>query len=202
MTILLFGATGKTGSCIQALLQEQNVSYASFVRSSSQARPGDKIGDVRKPGDVREAMRGASGIISALGTEGNGTLLAGTRHIIAAMVHYQLSRLVTIGTAGILQSVAEPALLRYQSSETRRTNHEAAKEHEQAYLALVHAPSVDWTIVCPTRLVQGQRTGAWREQADSLPEGGSQITFADTAAFAVAEYGARKYVRQRVGICE
>ncbi len=202
MTILLFGASGRTGSRIKALLNERNVRIRSFVRLSEQAGDGDVIGDVWRQADVSEAMKGATGVISALGTEGNGTLLAGTRHIVAAMLENGLSRIVTIGTAGILPSAAEPGLLRYQSVESRRTNAEAAMEHELAYLELARADGLDWTVICPTRLVQDEPAGSWREQAEGLPENGSRITFADTAACAAREYAARRYVRQRVGICE
>ncbi|MCA0754321.1 NAD(P)H-binding protein [Paenibacillus sp. N4] len=201
MPILLIGSTGKTGRYIRSGLEERGHRPKLFVRSAVHAEEGCFVGDVRRPDDVLEALKGADGVICALGTEGGGTLIAGLRNVIDAMQRLGVRRLVTIGTAGILQSAAEPDLLRYQSSETKRTNHEAAMEHEQVYRELLLA-ELDWTIVCPTRLVQGEPKAAYRVQRDRLPDGGSQITFADTAAFAVAEYFERKHIGRRVGVCE
>lgn len=201
MPILLIGSTGRTGRFIRAGLEERGHRPKLFVRSPKHPEEDCFVGDVRRPEDVLEAMMDADGVICALGTEGGGTLIDGMRNVIAAMQRLRVTRLVTIGTAGILQSAAEPDLLRYRSSETKRTNHEAAMEHEQVYRSLLQT-ELDWTIVCPTKLVHGDPVGNYRVQEEMLPSGGSQITFADTAAFAVSEYFERKYIGIRVGVCE
>ncbi|WP_169081482.1 NAD(P)-dependent oxidoreductase [Paenibacillus sp. PL91] len=200
MKPLLIGSTGNTGQYIRRFLVEQGIHPKLFVRSPEQAEPECYIGDVRKEQDVLEAMTGVDGVICSLNTEGNGTLISGLEQVIAAMQKLKLSRLVTIGTAGILQSELQPELLRYQSIENKRVNHDAAKEHEQVYLALAKS-DLDWTIICPTRLVHLELKGAYRVQKDVLPSGGSQISFADTAELAVSAYLNGTFVRERVGIC-
>ncbi|HTG70486.1 MAG TPA: NAD(P)H-binding protein [Candidatus Udaeobacter sp.] len=200
MKLLLIGSTGKTGQFIRRFLEEKSVQARRFVRSAEQVEPGCFLGDIRNRQDVFEAMEGVDGVICALNTEGNGTLASGMDHVIAAMLEFNIRRLVTIGTAGILQSELQPELLRYQSIENKRVNHKAAMEHEHVYRQLAET-ALDWTIVCPTRLVQEERRGSYRVQKNVLPTGGSHISFADTAEFAVSEYLTPAFVRERVGIC-
>ncbi|WP_162341833.1 NAD(P)-dependent oxidoreductase [Paenibacillus paridis] len=200
MSLLLIGATGKTGQYIQHFIEEKGLQARRFVRMPEQVQTGSILGDIRNEQDVLQAMSGAEGVICALNTEGNGTLLTGIQHIVRSMQEFKIKRLVTIGTAGILQSELQPHLLRYQSIENKRVNHEAAMEHEQAYCALADS-NLDWTIVCPTRLVQTEFTGEYRVRKNILPTGGSQISFADTAHFAVSSYLNQTFVRERVGIC-
>lgn len=200
MTLLLIGSTGKTGHYIRGFLEERGIQIKLFVRSPHQSEPRSFMGDIRRLEDVLAAMAGVEGVICSLNTEGNGTLVSGMNNVITAMVRYKVNRLVTIGTAGILQSELQPELFRYQSLENKRTNHDAAKEHQQVYTDLTKS-ALDWTIICPTRLVHEEQRGGYRVQKDVLPTGGTQISFADTAEFAVAEYFNKYFVRERVGIC-
>jgi putative NADH-flavin reductase len=197
--LLLVGATGKTGQFIGSYLEDRKVPFKRFVRLSEQMTNDSFLGDIRSQQDVIDAMADASGVICALNTEGNGTLISGITNLITAMKHHQVKRIVTIGTAGILQSELQPELLRYQSSENKRVHHDAAKEHEQVYLALANT-DLDWTIICPTRLVQEELRGVYRVRKDLLPSQGASISFADTAELAVSEYFNGAYVRERVGI--
>lgn len=201
MTLLLVGSTGRTGEFIRSYVEARGVSVKRLVRKPHEPCLDSfvVIGDVRDEDTVQEAMKGVSGVICALSTEGNGTLMRGMDNLISAMCSQGINRIVTIGTAGILPSTAEPGLLRYQSTENKRTNHEAAIEHHHVYTELAKT-SLDWTIVCPTRLVQQVKESNYRFQREGLPEGGNYISFEATAEFAAAEYFNREYVKARVGI--
>ncbi|OMF38391.1 hypothetical protein BK133_02390 [Paenibacillus sp. FSL H8-0548] len=200
MKLLLIGATGKTGQHIHHFLEDRGIETKRFVRLPEQVESGCFLGDIRNSQDVVEAMAGVDGIICALNTEGNGTLISGITHIIRAMQKLEVKRIVTIGTAGILQSELQPELLRFRSTENKRVNHAAAMEHEQAYLALAKT-DLEWTVVCPTRLIQANHTSVYRVRKNILPSAGSEISFADTAEFAVSEYLNKAFVQERVGIC-
>jgi putative NADH-flavin reductase len=110
-----------------------------------------------------------------------------------------IRRIITVGTAGILQSRTSPELLRYQSSESKRKLTRAAEEHHKAFTLLEQSP-LDWTIVCPTYLPDGELVGSYRVEADFLPENGAEISVPDTAAFTYSLISSRDYVRSRVGI--
>lgn len=205
MNLLLFGATGRVGSHIlkQALADGHRVTV--LVRSPDKLSPpaGDQLrviaGNVLEPADVQRAMKDADTVISTLSTDGSTVLSEGIPHIICAMEQEGVTRIITVGTAGILQSRTSPELLRYQSSESKRKLTRAAEEHHKAYL-LLEKSSLDWTIVCPTYLPDGDRIGSYRVEADFLPEGGAEISVPDTADFTYSLAGSRDYIRSRVGI--
>lgn len=119
--------------------------------------------------------------------------------IIDAMEKEDIKRIITIGTAGILQSRVSPELLRYQSSESKRKLTRAAEEHHKVY-ELLEQSELDWTIVCPTYLPDGERLGNYRTERDFLPVDGSQISVPDTADFAYSLLESGDFIKARVGI--
>src|SRR4051794_24143434 len=102
--------------------------------------------------------------------------------IIKAMESEGINRIITIGTAGILQSRTTPNSLRYQSSESKQKSTRAAKEHHKVYDILKQS-TLEWTIVCPTYLPDGERVGKYRIDRNFLPESGAEISVQDTAEF-------------------
>ncbi len=157
-------------------------------------------GDARIALDVEAALAGADVVFSALGTDGGNVLSESIPHVIEAMDKTGVSRLVTIGTAGILNSRVEPGRLRYESVESRRTQTRAAEEHRLVWDRLAET-SLDWTIVCPTYLPDGDSTGVYRVEREFLPIDGRSISVGDTAAFAYLQLRDSTYNRVRVGIC-
>jgi len=138
-------------------------------------------------------------VISALSTDGTTTLTKSIPIILDAMTKENVKRIITVGTAGILQSRLNPNLLRYQSSESRRTTTFSAQEHHQVFEILKQS-EMDWTIVCPTYLPDGAYTGHYRIERSFLPEGGSEISVADTAEFTYQQIQNTDYLKARVGI--
>ena len=203
MRILILGATGRVGSLIvnHALRDGHEVTVLVRDPGKVQACEGLTVheGNACNAADVRRAVEGQDAIISALNTDKTTTLSDSMPLIIEAMREFDVRRIVTVGTAGILQSRTEPELLRYQSNESRRRLTRAAEEHHRVY-TLLQASTLDWTIVCPTYLPDGEAVGEYRAERDLLPEGGEKITVGDTAAFAYAQIEDRQYIRARVGI--
>jgi putative NADH-flavin reductase len=144
-------------------------------------------------------MPGMDAVISALGTDGAFVLTESTPLIIKAMNKENVRRIITIGTAGILQSRVSPELLRYESSESNRKLTRAAEEHHKAF-NLLRTSDLEWTIVCPTYLPDGERLGTYRVERDRLPEDGKRISVPDTAEFAYKQINETTYARSRVGI--
>ncbi|MGR6130263.1 NAD(P)-dependent oxidoreductase [Paenibacillus sp. SER-28] len=206
---LLLGATGRVGRYILDYALADGHAVTILVRSPDKLEDyapgyGNQLqivqGDATNAEDVAQALKGgATTVISALNTDGTTTLSANIALLIRLMQEQSISRLITVGTAGILQSRTEPDLYRYESSETRRRSTRAAEEHRRVY-ELLRESALDWTIVCPTYLPDGERTGIYRVEKDFLPEGGSQITTADTADFTYRQCKSYEFVRTRVGI--
>jgi putative NADH-flavin reductase len=211
MKLLLLGAAGRVGREILKRALADGHEVAALVRSVEKM---DEVrsnswesslfifeGDARSRADVRQAMTGVDAVLCSLNTDG-GTMLSECMAVVLdVMQELSLYRIVSVGTAGILQSRAEPHLLRYRSSETRRTTTAAAEDHERAY-RLLAASGLDWTLVCPTYLPEGPATGHYRVERDRLPEGGSRITTGDTAEFTYRQLLRDEFVQARVGIAE
>lgn len=204
MNILLLGMTGRVGSEIAKLALGDKHQVTALVRTPEKISINDDNlsiikGDVTVKEDVERAMKGADAVISALNTDGADTLTKSMPLIIEAMTDESIKRIVTVGTAGILNSRVEPDVLRYQSSESKRKLTRAAEEHHKTYL-LLEDSNLDWTVVCPTYLPDGEAVGEHREERDFLPEDGKKITVGDTAEFVYKQLESDKYIKSRVGI--
>jgi len=203
MKIALFGATGRVGHAILMLLLERDIKVIALVRNSEKLQPYAGLtvlqGDVRNRTDIVGALAGVDAVISALGTDKTTVLTESITHIISIMHKQQLKRIITIGTAGILDSRVEPGLLRYQSSESKRKSTMAAQEHHQVF-DLLKNTLLDWTIVCPTYLPTGASTAEYIVMRDNLPEGAVHTTTGDTALFTVNELFKNEHIGYRVGI--
>lgn len=202
MKIALFGATGRVGGHVLKKALDQEHTVTVLVRSAEKLTDHKELtviqGDVRSERDVVNAISGMDVVLSALGTSDD-ILTESTPHIINAMKKMNSKRILTIGTAGILESRVELGKLRYQEKNTFRRSTYDVEEHHKAY-NLLKKSGLDWTIICPTYLPDGNSQGDYRIERDYLPEGGKQITVGDTADFALDELLASDYVGSRVGI--
>lgn len=203
MKIVVFGGTGRTGSELVRLALRDGHEVRALLRSPKKLKP--QTGQTTVQGDARDAeavgsiIAGADVVVSALGTGNATTLTEATAAIIAGMTTHGVLRIATIGTAGILESRSEPGKLRYKSSESRRTRTFAAEEHQRAY-EMLRDSELNWTVVCPTYLPDGEAVGGYRIERDYIPIDGRQISTGDTAAFAYAELLKQEHVGYRVGI--
>lgn len=204
MNILILGGTGRVGSQIVTYALQDRHHVTLLVRTPEKIQINHENltiiqGNVLNKEDVIRAMHGMDMIISALNTDGGNTLSESMPIIIETMEKEGIKRIITIGTAGILQSRISPYLLRYQSSESKQKLTRAAEEHNKVYNLLQHS-NLDWTIVCPTYLPDEERVGKYRIERNYLPEGGSKISVADTAEFAYCQIQRSDYLKTRVGI--
>ncbi|TCM97081.1 putative NADH-flavin reductase [Paenibacillus sp. BK033] len=207
MNIAIFGATGRVGRILAALALRDGHAVKALVRRPDKLQeladswPGLTLvaGNTVSAGDVSETLSGADAVISALGTDGGTVLTDSFPLILEAMNRLKIKRIVAVGTAGVLDSRTEPGLLRYQSSESRRSLTRAAEEHH-AVLRLLEESGLDWTLVCPTYLPDGPAEGGYRQERGYLPENGTRITTGDTAEFAYAQLFSSQYMRAKAGI--
>ena len=204
MNILILGGTGRVGSQIVTCALHDRHHVTVLVRTPKKIQINHEnltliLGNVLNKDDIVHAMHGIDVVISALNTDGATTLSESMPIIIEAMENEGIQRIITIGTAGILQSRISPNLLRYQSSESKRKSVRAAEEHHKIYNMLKQS-KLEWTIVCPTYLPDGERLGNYRTESNFLPEGGIKISVPDTAEFAFSQIKSNDYIKTRVGI--
>ncbi|MBT2735221.1 NAD(P)-dependent oxidoreductase [Neobacillus sp. C211] len=204
MNICLFGATGRVGSIILENALSQQHSITTLVRdmkklNSNGAGLEVKTGNVLNETDIANSLTGSDVVISALNTDGTTTLSGSMPLIIKHMKEQEISRIITIGTAGILQARSAPHLYRFQSSESKRKSTRDAEEHLKAYLMLKDS-GLDWTVVCPTYLPIGERKGYYRYEKDFLPDHPSSISIYDTADFVFKQLINKQFIGSRVGL--
>ena len=204
MNIFLLGATGRVGTVILENALAAQHSIRALVREKSKLAFDDQnltaiVGNVLEEMDLAAAMNGADAVISALNTGGSTTLSDSMPLIINQMNKQRIKRIITIGTAGILQAQSNPSLYRFQAAESKRKTTKDAEEHLKAFISLKNS-ELDWTIVCPTYLPVGVRTGTYRVQKDFLPENSSSISVYDTGDFAFAQLFSTEFIGYRVGL--
>ncbi|MFC0213906.1 NAD(P)-dependent oxidoreductase [Paenibacillus chartarius] len=204
MNILILGATGRVGGQIVTYALHDGHHVTVLVRTPEKIQINhEKLtiiqGNVLNKDDIARATHGIDVVISALNTDGTTTLSESMPLIIEAMQNKGIQRIITIGTAGILQSRTAPNLLRYQSSESRRKLVRAAEEHHKVYDMLKQS-TLEWTIVCPTYLPDGERVGKYRVERNFLPEDGVEISVSDTAEFTYSQIKNSDFIKSRVGI--
>src|SRR5690554_3315627 len=144
MKIYLLGATGRVGQRILAKAIADDHTITALVRSPAKIKlRSDRLtpvkGDALIEQDIFESMAGCDVVISALNTDKNRVLSRSMPLILKAMEEHEISRIITIGTAGILQSRSQPELYRFQSRDSKRRSTTAAEDHRDAYEILAQS---------------------------------------------------------------
>ena len=117
MKLAIFGATGRVGGEILKRALAGGHHVKALVRSEKlKSHPNLEVilGDVRNAIDVEKTVAGVDAVFSAIGTDRSTTLSDAAPLIVKAMEDHQVKRVITIGTAGILDSRLSPGLLRYE----------------------------------------------------------------------------------------
>lgn len=204
MKISILGATGRVGQIVleNALVEHHTVRV--LVRDQTKLTIQDPnlriiTGNALNESDLAALMVDSDAVVSALNTDGANTLSESMPLIIQQMKEQGVNRIITIGTAGILQARTAPALFRFQSSESKRTSTKDAEDHLKAFISLKDS-GLAWTIVCPTYLPTGERTGIFRFEKDFLPENPTAISIYDTADFAYQQLFSSEYIGSRIGL--
>jgi putative NADH-flavin reductase len=205
MKIIVFGASGNTGSEIVKQAIARGHSVTAFVRNPDSLReePGLRVlrGDVFDPVEVADAIVGHQAVLSALGprTLKKTDLLArAIPNILAGMRRHYVSRLIVLGAAGV-----QPAYGKYQNALTRiifwvamRTMLRHPFADQAAQERLLAASEIDYTIVRPPRLMDTPFTGKYRVVPDALPSGSTRISRADVADFMLMQLTDPRFHRQ------
>lgn len=205
MNILVIGAAGKTGEAIvkQALGRGHNVT--AFVHTSKDFDvPGARIveGDVLDAAAVRAAVGGQDAVLDALGghTPWKETSLEtnAARNIIAAMKAHGAKRLMVVSAIGVgdtkdlvpswYEHLIMPTLLKGAMADKERMEPE------------VEGSGLEWTLVRPGHLVDGEATGKITFFEPGHGETAHKITRADVAAFMLDALAEGTYKQQAVNI--
>ena len=193
MHVLVVGVTGRVGRRVLDRLLDAGHEVSGLARNPSAlpATVHTVAGDIRDPAVVREALTAGDGgpvdsVVSALGTPPgeavDDTLSAGVRTLVEAMADLGIERFVGVAAAGVLD--APGGGLRLDAEGFPPFLRGVTEQHRAVYETLTES-SLQWTLVCPPNMPDGDATGQDRVETDRLPNGGTQVTTGDVAAFVV-----------------
>lgn len=202
MQLLVFGASGRVGRRLCEYAVSDGHRVTAFVRDAARAPDGVAVieGDVTDAEAVAAAVSGQDAVCSALGSEEGDDLDAletGIENLVAAMEASEVTRLVAVGAAGILQ--ATPGRLRLDMADFPERLESLAATHRAVYDRL-RPSGLDWTLVCPPLMPDGPPTNHYRTAVDYLPEGGQSVSTGDVAALVYDAAVNGRYSCERVGI--
>jgi putative NADH-flavin reductase len=210
MKLIIFGASGGTGRQLVKQALDQGHLVTAFVRDPAKAgaRHANLTivqGDALDPAAVARAVPGHDAVLSSLGAPAvkTGTIRSeGTRNIVHAMEQAGVRRLISQASLGYGDSRTvldrTPFYFKYLIVPLvlRRGFADHMRQEEQ-----IKRSRLDWTIVRPGNLTDGDHTGVYRH---GFPATDKAITVtisrADVADFMLRQLMDDSYLHQTPGV--
>lgn len=203
MKLAILGATGGTGLELtkQALASGHTVRVLvrspekveteherlEVVKADVMNEPADELAEKFGPSEV---------VISSLGAGTNLGITRlyseGTDRIIAAMNKASLRRLIVVSSVGTDPTTDEPRWYLWLVRRLLINVYVDLARMEQNLMAT----DLDWIIVRPSQLTNGEKRGVYRVAPRYIPEGGIRISRADVADFMLKQLEQDTFLRQ------
>lgn len=169
MKLLIFGSTGSVGRELVKQATTQGHTVTAFARNPAKLdieHPNLKIaqGDALELASVERAVRGQAAVICVLGAgkQRTGTIRSeGTQQIVQAMEQAGVRRFICQSTLGAGDS-RENLNFFWKHIMFGILLKEVLADHERQE-KVVQQSHLDWTIVRPAALIEGPRTGNYRQ---------------------------------------
>ena len=206
MRVVVSGAAGGVGRELvgQALAGGHEVT--AFVHHQADDLPAgvrQVEGDVLDAGAVRHAVAGQDAVFDAIGgsTPWKRTWLEpdAARNIVEAMRAEGVRRLVVTSAMGVGDSGEVVASL-YEYLLVPTFLRGTMKDKTQMEADLASATDLDWVVVRPAGLTDGEASGAVRTYEPGGGETAHTIARADVAAFMIGQLSSDAHLRQAVNI--
>lgn len=203
-TIALFGATGKTGRRVLDQALAQGFSVRALARDPDKIVAADDRltvirGDVLDARSVDHVVAGADVVISVFGhVKGSPDDLQtdGTRLIVKAMQHHQITRIVTLSGGGLrAEGRDQPKLPDLIIRGLLKLLSGRVLADAEAHLEVLQLSGLEWTVVRGPRLTDEPGTGSYGVGwvgGDST----TKISRDDLAEFLITQIADRRYVRE------
>jgi len=205
MKLVIFGSTGNTGHQLVLQALEQGHTVTAFARNPAKleiehANLTAVQGDALDSASVEKAVDGQDAALCSLGAGAKGTIRSeGTRNIVRAMEKAGVSRFICQSTLGIGNSRANlDFFMKHIMFGFLLRRAYADHVSQEDY---VKESRLDWTIVRPAALTDGNRTGVYRHGfpgTDKTIKG--KISCADVADFMLKQLTDRTYLHETPGL--
>lgn len=208
MKIVIFGASGKTGSLLtqQALAEGQQVT--AYVRKPDSLRlqnPNLKVitGNLNDTARLKEAIAGSDAVLSTLGsgslTKHSHEIIAGINHIITIMEKEGVKRLIYLSSMGAGESRKFMGpLIRFFIAGIML--HVPLADHT-ANENRIAKSKLHWTLIRPVGLTNGPKTGRLKHgNKNIILKGTPQISRANVASFMLEQVTDTRYLNTGVWV--
>jgi len=209
-TVLIVGASRGIGVETVRLALEAGHSVRALARSATSIRLHDprleKLdGDALDQQMIERALPGIDAVIQTLGVSPlpelilSGTRLfsVATRILVDAMEARSVKRLISVTGLGAGNSRGRGGLL-YDAALWLFLGRVYADKDAQEWI--IRRSRLDWTIVRPTVLTTGPRTGAYRVLVDARDWRSGFISRADVADFLVTQIGDARLIHKKAPV--
>jgi uncharacterized protein len=207
MKILVMGATGKLGSRIVRRACSEGHKVITLVRNTSNLQVLNDLpitilkGDVLDSTSLENAMLdNIEVVISVIGSDKNIDYVIenGMRNIISTMQKHQINKLIAIGGAGILRN-EEHGLLLYTPHFPSFLK-PMAEQHLNAW-EIVADSSINYTYICPPRMVDGSFSDEYITQEDfPIEEMAGKVSYESCADYIVHILDTKLFKNKRISI--
>lgn len=217
MTILLLGATGRTGKWILQDALERGHTVQVLVRDRKKiGQTGGRLivfeGLPTDTGALEQAAQGCEAVISALNISRTSDfpwsklrtppeLLSDTMRVLIPVCEKQfIGRIIICSAWGVAETRQEiPGWFRWFIDHS---NIGAAYTDHERQEKLLQQSSLDWTIVRPTGLTNSRKEKQVRISINGHPKPALTISRLNLARFMVAQLETRGYVRQAITVSQ
>ncbi len=189
MKIAVFGATGGTGERVVEQALDAGHQVTAVTRRPGGLAAHDRlrviVGSLDELAVVQNAVQGQDGVISALGSDRRGVTTVCTdavRLVLQPMRDHGVHRLAVVSAYGAAETHD-----RSRYSTLLWAMKAGSMRDKETMEALVRGSGLSWTIVRPTALTNGPRTGSYRTGTDLSIGLRSRIARADVADFLLRE---------------
>jgi len=206
MKLLVIGAAGGTGEEVVAQAVQQGHEVTALVHSKKDFETPPEVrvveGDVLNPVTLDRAMPGQDAVIDALGGhtpwKDTGLETNAARLVIDAMRKNEVKRLLVVSAIGVGET--KDLVPGWYEKLILPTFLRGAMQDKEQMEPEVEASGLEWTIVRPGHLVDGERTGVVKTFEPGTGETAHKITRADVAGFLLQALASGTYVGQAVNI--
>lgn len=193
MKVLLLGATGPTGHFALKKLLDLGDEVTVLVRTPDKLKAlKSKVhivnGDVRNLDDVERAVKGQEAIVAALGrgksTKADNLFTDAAKTVCQAADKNGVKRLVWLSSFGVGDTINDATSFQRFMYKTMLKNiytNKAASE------LIIRQSDLDWTLVYPSALMNGEATGKYKAAEHIKMQGAPRINRADVGEFLATE---------------
>lgn len=207
MRIVVIGATGRTGREVVEQALGHGDEVVAFAREPERlgithSRLTSVAGDVRDLDSLRAAMVGADAVVSVVGerpARNTDTFSVGIANMMQAMIEADVPRIVVMSAAGTFHRNDRNLTMGYRlmMKATLGGLYDDLERMEQR----VMASALEWTIVRPAGLTDGELTGHYRIGDHGRPlKDGQRISRADVAAMLLKAAATDRWLRKAVTV--